>query len=182
MIIEDPEALKAWMAAVLPPYCDADPLALARYVCALVRKDKAEEDVVEYWSAQLEVFLQSRTSEFVQLLHAAIRDKSYLKKNEPTLPEIENVSNETPPSSVTDVTTIEPNATEKPVISSIETSDDSHNNVVEKAPTTLAVGTAENGNSKEELNGKSDTLSYALLHTSIKHEIEPSLFRLHLII
>lgn len=38
--------------------CDAEPSALAKYVCALVKKDKPEQDLKDICSDQLDVFLQ----------------------------------------------------------------------------------------------------------------------------
>lgn len=38
--------------------CDADPGALAKYVVALVKKDKSENDLKNLCKEQLEVFLQ----------------------------------------------------------------------------------------------------------------------------
>ena len=39
--------------------CDADPGALAKYVVALVKKDKTEQELRDVCSDQLEVFLQT---------------------------------------------------------------------------------------------------------------------------
>ena len=41
-----------------PFRCDADPQALAKYVVALVKKDKTEEELRRLCYEQLEVFLQ----------------------------------------------------------------------------------------------------------------------------
>lgn len=41
--------------------CDADPVALAKYVYALVKKDKPTEELRTSMVAQLEVFLQKGT-------------------------------------------------------------------------------------------------------------------------
>ncbi|PSN44837.1 hypothetical protein C0J52_16209 [Blattella germanica] len=40
MIVDDPEAFKSWLTTILEPLCDADPAALAKYIFALVKKDK----------------------------------------------------------------------------------------------------------------------------------------------
>ena len=37
---KDTPDLKTWLTVKLRPLCDADPLALAKYVFALIRKDK----------------------------------------------------------------------------------------------------------------------------------------------
>jgi RNA-binding protein 26 len=59
MIIEQPEAFKTWLTAVLKPMCDADPAALAKYVLALIKKDKSEEELHKIMVGQLEVFLEN---------------------------------------------------------------------------------------------------------------------------
>ena len=38
--------------------CDADPQALAKYVLALVKKEKEEQDLKDVCAEQLDVFLQ----------------------------------------------------------------------------------------------------------------------------
>ncbi|XP_023231910.1 RNA-binding protein 26-like [Centruroides sculpturatus] len=81
MIIESPEALKEWLTACLEPKCDADPQALARYVMALVKKDKPEKDLKDICLDQLDVFLQKETKPFVDLLFETLNNKSYLRLN-----------------------------------------------------------------------------------------------------
>lgn len=58
MIIENFEALKSWLSKTLEPICDADPSALAKYVLALVKKDKSEKELKALCIDQLDVFLQ----------------------------------------------------------------------------------------------------------------------------
>ncbi|KAG8312412.1 RNA-binding protein 26 [Homalodisca vitripennis] len=52
--------------------CDADPEALAKYVYALVKKDKPTEELRKSMIAQLEVFLQKDTKDFVDLLFSKL--------------------------------------------------------------------------------------------------------------
>ncbi|XP_072301818.1 RNA-binding protein 27 [Eucyclogobius newberryi] len=78
MIIENVEALKTWLAKLLEPICDADPAALANYVVALVKKDKAEKDLKALCADQLEVFLQKETVGFVDKLFECLTTKIYL--------------------------------------------------------------------------------------------------------
>ncbi|XP_053722466.1 RNA-binding protein 26 isoform X2 [Synchiropus splendidus] len=87
MIIENLEALKTWLSETLEPICDADPSALAKYVVALVKKDKSEKELKELCIEQLDVFLQKETTEFVDKLFVAIDNKSYLPKSEQPLVE-----------------------------------------------------------------------------------------------
>uniref|UniRef100_A0A7M4FNJ0 RNA binding motif protein 26 n=1 Tax=Crocodylus porosus TaxID=8502 RepID=A0A7M4FNJ0_CROPO len=58
--------------------CDADPSALAKYVLALVKKDKSEKELKALCVDQLDVFLQKETQIFVEKLFEAVNTKSYL--------------------------------------------------------------------------------------------------------
>lgn len=86
MIIENLEALKSWLSETLEPICDADPSALAKYVVALVKKDKTEKELKALCIDQLDVFLQKDTQQFVDTLFEAITNKSYLPQNEQPAP------------------------------------------------------------------------------------------------
>ena len=67
---KDTDALKTWLTVKLRPLCDADPLALAKYVFALIRKDKPTDTLRELCIDQLEVFLGRETLNFVsELFH-----------------------------------------------------------------------------------------------------------------
>lgn len=50
-----------WVAENIPVIlrCDAEPGALAKYVLALLRKDKPEPELMEFCIEQLDVFLQT---------------------------------------------------------------------------------------------------------------------------
>uniref|UniRef100_A0A915J679 RNA-binding protein 26 n=1 Tax=Romanomermis culicivorax TaxID=13658 RepID=A0A915J679_ROMCU len=78
MHIENADTLRTWLTNTLSPICDADPAALAKYVMALLKKDKAENELKEFCIDQLDVFLQKETKGFVDQLFEVIRDKSYL--------------------------------------------------------------------------------------------------------
>ncbi|XP_061164198.1 RNA-binding protein 26-like isoform X2 [Saccostrea echinata] len=79
MLIENVEALKIWLTKTLSPISDADPASLAKYVLALVKKDKVDRDLREVCIDQLEVFLQGKTKDFVDALFEALTSKEYLK-------------------------------------------------------------------------------------------------------
>ncbi|MGH0140263.1 UNVERIFIED_CONTAM: hypothetical protein FKN15_051412 [Acipenser sinensis] len=64
------------------PRCDADPSALAKYVVALVKKDKTEKELKALCLDQLDVFLQKDTQIFVDKLFNAVNSKSYLPQFE----------------------------------------------------------------------------------------------------
>uniref|UniRef100_A0A0K2UTN6 RNA binding motif protein 26 [Ochotona princeps] n=1 Tax=Lepeophtheirus salmonis TaxID=72036 RepID=A0A0K2UTN6_LEPSM len=78
MLIENPESLKAWLTSVIEPLCDADPSALAKYVIALIKKDKAVSELRESMQEQMDVFLQGETKNFTRQLFEALDSKSYL--------------------------------------------------------------------------------------------------------
>ncbi|ODM99511.1 RNA-binding protein 26 [Orchesella cincta] len=84
MIVEHTESFQAWLSQVLKPLCDADPGALAKYVLALIKKDKSEKELRQSMIDQLDVFLQSETKPFVDKLFEALNNKEYLNaKQEP---------------------------------------------------------------------------------------------------
>ncbi|EJW82138.1 hypothetical protein WUBG_06953 [Wuchereria bancrofti] len=78
MIIEAPEALRTWLTREMAPICDAEPAALAKYVLALLRKDKPESELMEFCIEQLDVFLQTKARPFVEKLFRIIRERSYI--------------------------------------------------------------------------------------------------------
>jgi len=82
MIIENAELLKSWLSAALRPLCDADPAALAKYVLALIKKDKPDGELRQGMLDQLEVFLQQDTVTFVDNLFEALESKAYLTAKE----------------------------------------------------------------------------------------------------
>ncbi|XP_049883716.1 zinc finger protein swm isoform X3 [Pectinophora gossypiella] len=79
MIIENPDAFKSWLTSILEPLCDADPAALAKYVYALVKKDKPVAELREGMLDQLDVFLQQETRPFVDMLFKSLESQEYLK-------------------------------------------------------------------------------------------------------
>ena len=64
------------------PRCDADPNALAKYVLALIRKDKSIEDLKSSMISQMDVFLQTETQNFVDMLFKIVDTKEYLAANQ----------------------------------------------------------------------------------------------------
>ncbi|XP_068147176.1 zinc finger protein swm isoform X1 [Drosophila tropicalis] len=88
MILENSDKLKDWLSVVLEPLCDADSSALARYVIALLKKDKSDKDLKRIMIEQLDVFLSEETTRFVERLFDAIASEEYLTMPHPlpTLP------------------------------------------------------------------------------------------------
>uniref|UniRef100_A0A182IR69 PWI domain-containing protein n=1 Tax=Anopheles atroparvus TaxID=41427 RepID=A0A182IR69_ANOAO len=79
MYINNTDALKLWLTEVLEPLCDADPVALARYVLALLKKDKPEKDLIVSMKEQLDVFMAEETQPFLEQLFKVIKSEEYLK-------------------------------------------------------------------------------------------------------
>ncbi|KAK0418671.1 hypothetical protein QR680_013701 [Steinernema hermaphroditum] len=79
----DQEQLRNWLVNEIRPICDADPNALAKYVVALVRKDKPEEQLKSFCIEQLEVFLQSKSERFVERLFDVISRGAYMSAAPP---------------------------------------------------------------------------------------------------
>ncbi|CAG9767759.1 unnamed protein product [Ceutorhynchus assimilis] len=84
MIVEQMDAFKNWLTAVLKPMCEADPAALAKYVLALIKKDKSEAELRKSMVGQLEVFLEGETERFVNLVFQTLTTKDYI--NTPVIP------------------------------------------------------------------------------------------------
>ncbi|CAF2066455.1 unnamed protein product [Rotaria magnacalcarata] len=78
MLIDDEAALRDWLVTTLEPLCDAEPIALARYVLALVAKDKPLDKLRENCIDRLEVFLDRVTKDFVDQLFDVIRNRRYI--------------------------------------------------------------------------------------------------------
>ncbi|XP_034099394.2 zinc finger protein swm [Drosophila albomicans] len=83
MILENSDKLKDWLSVVLEPLCDADSSALARYVIALLKKDKSDKDLKRIMIEQLDVFLSEETTRFVDRLFDAIASEEYLTNPAP---------------------------------------------------------------------------------------------------
>ncbi|CAG2103725.1 unnamed protein product [Medioppia subpectinata] len=145
MIVENTEAFRHWLKSCLEPLCDADPEALAKYVMALIKKDKPEKDLKIICLDQLEVFLSSQTITFVETLFEAIGNKSYLN-SAPTAPPVP-----TPTPSIT----VAPKATIQLSAPSVQ-SEASSSSTVMKNPEISSVSNT-NSRSEQQSNSQSTT-------------------------
>lgn len=59
--------------------CDADPSALARYVLALLKKEKPQHELLDCMADQLDVFLAAETRPFLDRLFISIQTEEYLR-------------------------------------------------------------------------------------------------------
>lgn len=80
MQIKDPERFKSWLTAVLGPICEAEPAALAKYIFALLKRDRPINELQKFLLSQLEEFLNNETETFTILLVDTLRNESYLNE------------------------------------------------------------------------------------------------------
>lgn len=78
MQIKDPERFKSWLTTVLGPICEAEPAALAKYIFALLKRDRPINELQKFLLSQLEEFLNSETEGFTTILVETLRNESYL--------------------------------------------------------------------------------------------------------
>ena len=79
MILENETSLQRWLSNQLKPISDADPLALAMYVIALLKHhDKKGEVLKNHCYEQLLDFLKENTRGFLESLFNVIKDGSYV--------------------------------------------------------------------------------------------------------
>uniref|UniRef100_U5EPT6 Putative second mitotic wave missing n=1 Tax=Corethrella appendiculata TaxID=1370023 RepID=U5EPT6_9DIPT len=90
MHINNPDTLKVWLSDVLEPLCDADPSALARYILALLKKDKPIKELQDCMKEQLDVFLSGETEPFLERLFNVLKTEEYLKSVSPNVENSEN--------------------------------------------------------------------------------------------
>ncbi|XP_031776825.1 RNA-binding protein 26 isoform X6 [Nasonia vitripennis] len=138
MIIENPDQFKAWLTAVLEPLCDADPAALAKYVYALVKKDKTLDELRVGMVEQLDVFLQQETPNFVELLFKTLETQDY---KQPSDVKDEEDGSRTPPTATT------PQVSQAPIV---ETSNIVPLNTVTTTPALHINGSAPTNAVKRE--------------------------------
>jgi len=79
MLVDNADALMVWLSSVLEPLCDADPSALSKYVLALIKRDKAESELRDSMTNQMEVFLQENTTSFIDSLFTTLQSGDYVE-------------------------------------------------------------------------------------------------------
>ena len=78
MILENESSLQRWLSNQLRPISDADPLALAMYVVALLKHHDKKGDVLKnHCYEQLLDFLKDHTRDFLESLFNVLKDGSY---------------------------------------------------------------------------------------------------------
>lgn len=80
MQIKDPERFKCWLTNVLGPICEAEPAALAKYIFALLKRDRPINELQKFLLSQLEEFLSNETEGFTAVLVETLRSESYLNE------------------------------------------------------------------------------------------------------
>ncbi|XP_031776824.1 RNA-binding protein 26 isoform X2 [Nasonia vitripennis] len=118
--------------------CDADPAALAKYVYALVKKDKTLDELRVGMVEQLDVFLQQETPNFVELLFKTLETQDY---KQPSDVKDEEDGSRTPPTATT------PQVSQAPIV---ETSNIVPLNTVTTTPALHINGSAPTNAVKRE--------------------------------
>ncbi|KAI6205978.1 hypothetical protein M3Y94_00853400 [Aphelenchoides besseyi] len=84
MKIENHDLLVNWIKKEVAKSCDAEPVAFAKYVTALLKKDEHEEKLRSICCDQLSVFLADGTNEFVNNLFKTLESQAYLTESVPS--------------------------------------------------------------------------------------------------
>ncbi|KAF1742232.1 hypothetical protein MXB_4811, partial [Myxobolus squamalis] len=84
MHIPSVEVFKNWLTKTLEPLCDADPSALAKYIVALLHKNKTNYALKSICTEQLEVFLSKETEAFIDNMFQTLESRSYMNSNSET--------------------------------------------------------------------------------------------------
>ncbi|KAI6209354.1 hypothetical protein M3Y96_00212800 [Aphelenchoides besseyi] len=79
MKIENTELLTQWIKKRISEICDAEPVAFAKYVVALLKKDDSEDKLRSICCDQLNVFLAEGTDDFVNNLFETLESQAYLR-------------------------------------------------------------------------------------------------------
>ncbi|KAI6232278.1 hypothetical protein M3Y95_00469400 [Aphelenchoides besseyi] len=79
MKIENTELLNQWIKKRISEICDAEPVAFAKYVVALLKKDDSEDKLRSICCDQLNVFLAEDTDDFVNNLFETLESQAYLR-------------------------------------------------------------------------------------------------------
>lgn len=112
--------------------CDADSSALARYVLALLKKDKPEKELKRVMIEQLDVFLAEETKPFVERLFEAINSEEYLKTPPPTAnPKSTTTDNEDEETSTAEKT-VQSSVSDASSLSTLPTSSSNITNVIKQ--------------------------------------------------
>ncbi len=77
IVVDNTDALRDWLIEELEPICDADPGVLAKYILALIKRDKEEEALRTKCLTSLDVFLAKETTAFVDKLIHTLVTQSY---------------------------------------------------------------------------------------------------------
>ncbi|XP_065203372.1 RNA-binding protein 26-like [Planococcus citri] len=78
MNLKNPDLFRSWLIGQLEPICKANPEPVSKYVCALLKKEKSDDELKESLISQLDIFLESSTEEFVNFLMDVLENEKYL--------------------------------------------------------------------------------------------------------
>lgn len=75
---KNPDLFRTWLIRQLEPICKANPEPVSKYVCALLKKEKGEDELRASLISQLDIFLDSVTEEFVTFLINVLKEEKYM--------------------------------------------------------------------------------------------------------
>lgn len=78
MHISEVESFKAWLTKNLASVCEADPVALSKYIVALIQKNKPLDELKTNCCDQLRVFLNEGTQPFVEEVFDVLQTGTYI--------------------------------------------------------------------------------------------------------
>lgn len=78
MNLKNPELFRSWLIRQLEPICKANPEPVSKYVCALLKKEKSDDELRASLVSQLDIFLDSVTEEFVTFLIKVLKEEKYM--------------------------------------------------------------------------------------------------------
>lgn len=78
MNLKNPDLFRSWLIRQLEPICKANPEPVSKYVCALLKKEKSDDELRASLVSQLDIFLDSVTEEFVTFLVDVLKEEKYM--------------------------------------------------------------------------------------------------------
>lgn len=78
MNLKNPDLFRTWLIRQLEPICKANPEPVSKYVCALLKKEKSDDELRASLVSQLDIFLDSVTEEFVTFLVDVLKEEKYM--------------------------------------------------------------------------------------------------------
>lgn len=175
--LDNNEQFNYWLIHNLEPISEADPIVLAKYVIALIKKDKPEKALRQICLKQLEYFLESETTPFVDKLFDAIKTKAYLNVSKPKcLEDSEKAGGDVGSSDLPQESTDKLSDTNPE--SDIKGESENSNISTSRELAEVATDYIDSANQHHTANadsGPTDTIEYSLVSSSSSNSIHASL-------